>query len=256
MAIDTEIEPVKEKNDVVLTENSAELEEMFRAGVHFGYSRSRRHPKMAPFIYGIRNNVEVFDLEKVLESLRSAGDFLKKLGAAKKNIIFVGTKPSVKHIVKNVAKEIGALYVANRWVGGTLTNAQNILERLRYFDELKNKKVSGELLKYTKKEQLEISREIASLEETFSGIENLKDKVDAMVIVDPKEEKTAFSEATKIRLPVIAILSSDDDPSRVTFPIPANDTSPSSVGYILEYLARAYREGQTAVPAEDVAAEK
>jgi len=220
-----------------------ELEEMFRAGLHFGYSRSRRHPRMSAYIYGIKNNVEVFDLEKTKTMLSGAEGFLKKLGEGGKSVLWVGTKPSLKFLVAEVGKELGHPFVAERWLGGTLTNAKVIRERLKYFEDLKSKQQGGELEKYTKKEQLDISREISKLERYLSGLVGLKNEIDAMVVVDPGEERTAFREAVKVKLPVIAVLSSDNDPAEVLYPIPANDTSPSSVGFILKRLAAAYREG-------------
>ncbi|MEK7085251.1 MAG: 30S ribosomal protein S2, partial [Patescibacteria group bacterium] len=230
-------------------ENSAkiaepELEEMLKAGLHFGYSRSRRHPKMDPYIYGIKNNVEVFDVEKTRDCLKAAEAFLEKLGTAKKTVMWVGTKPSVRRAVEDIAKELGAPYVAERWIGGTLTNAKVIRERLKYFSELRAQKASGELqTKYTKKEQSKISRELSKLERFFGGLEGIANGLEALVIVDPKEEKTATHEAAKVKMPTIGIMSSDNDPGTVMYPIPANDTSPSSAGYILRRLAAAYTRG-------------
>jgi len=220
-----------------------ELEAMFAAGLQFGYSRSRRHPKMADFIYGTKNNVEVFDLERMREALISAKNFLKKVGEAKKNVLWVGTKPSAKVAIEKTAKMLSNSYVAGRWIGGTLTNAKIIQGRIKHYEDLKKKKETGDLDKYTKKEKLKISREIKMLEEKFSGIENLKNDLEAIVIVDPREEKTVFSEARRVGVPIVAILSSDNDPSGVSYPIPANDSAPSSIEYILADLAKAYQEG-------------
>jgi len=225
-----------------------ELVQMFRAGVHLGYSRTRRHPKMAEYMYGIKNNVEIFDLEKVRECLRLAEAFLKKLGEEGKQVLWVGTKPSVRKIVEEIAGELGASYVAWRWIGGTLTNAKVIRERIKYFEDLKKKRETRELEKYTKKEQLKISQEISKLEEKFSGIENLKNDLAALVIVDPREEKTALHEAVQMKLPVVAILSSDNDRTSISYPIPANDTIPSSVRYLLSRLAKAWKEGRDSTP--------
>jgi small subunit ribosomal protein S2 len=197
--------------------------------------------------------MEVFDLAKINVLLEEARAFLKKLGEEKKSVLWVGTKPSVRELLQSTAKKLGASYVSRRWIGGTLTNSKILGGRLKYFDDLKRRYQSGDLGKYTKKEQLQIMREIKSLEEKFSGIENLKSDLAAIVIVDPKEEKTAFHEAKKTKLPVVAILSSDNDLSGVRYPIPANDSSPSSVGYILKRLSDAYEEGaRSAKPAEEV----
>ncbi|MEK9166318.1 MAG: 30S ribosomal protein S2 [Patescibacteria group bacterium] len=242
MALDTEIKP--EGADASAKIAEPELEEMLKAGLHFGYSRSRRYPKMGPYIYGIRNNVEVFDVERTRECLRAAEAFLEKLGSAKKVVMWVGTKPSVRSLVEETAKELGAPYVAERWLGGTLTNAKIIRDRLKYFVDLRAKKVSGELAaKYTKKEQSKISRELSKLERYFGGLEETKNGLEALVLVDPKEEKTALHESLKVKMPTVGIMSSDSDPRTVTYPIPANDTSPSSVGYILRRLKSAYQRG-------------
>lgn len=242
MALDTEIKAEVGENSAKVVE--PELEEMLKAGLHSGYSRSRRHPKMDPYIYGIKNNVEVFDVEKTRDALKAAEAFLEKLGAAKKTVMWVGTKPSVRHVVENLAKDLEAPYVAERWIGGTLTNAKVIRERLKYFSELRAKKASGELAtKYTKKEQSKILRELSKLERFFGGLEGIVNGLEALVLVDPKEGKTATHEAAKVKMPTVGIMSSDNDPSAVTYPIPANDTSPSSVGYILNRLAAAYKRG-------------
>lgn len=225
---------------------NGELEEMFLAGVQFGYYRSKRQPKMTNFIYGIKNNIEVFDLEKTMEQLVLAGNFLRKIGEQKKNVLWVGTKPSAKAAVKKNAEELSHSYVAGRWIGGTLTNAKIIRDRIKYYEDLIKKRESGELLKYTKKEQLKLTREIKTLHEKFSGIENLRSDLEAVVIVDPREEKTAFSEARRVRIPIVAILSSDNDPTGILYPIPANDSALSSIEYILGKLAKAYREGAQA----------
>lgn len=243
MAIDAEIKMAEAQTPGKDLGSNPELEELFRAGAHFAYSRSHRHPNMMPFIYGIKNNVEVFDLERVLEKLREACDFMKKLGEAKKSVLWVGTKPSAARFIEEAASETHSPYVSVRWLGGTLTNAKIIRERIKYFEDLKKKKESGELGKYTKKEELLISREIKALEKYLSGLTLLKNDLGAVVMVDPGEEATAWREALKVKLPIVAILSSDNDPAKVDWPIPANDTSPSSVGYILKKLSQSYHEG-------------
>ncbi|MBI2609944.1 30S ribosomal protein S2 [Candidatus Giovannonibacteria bacterium] len=221
----------------------AELEAMFRAGLHFAYSRSRRHPKMSSYMYGIKNNVEVFELSKVRECLRSAEGFFAKIGERKGNILLVGTKPSVGPLVKEMGLNLNLPYVSERWVGGTLTNGKVIRERIKFFEDLKRKKESGELEKYTKKERLGLSRKIEALERYLGGIVNIKNDLDAIFIVDPKEEKTALHEALNVKLPIVAILSSDNDPSGILYPIPSNDTAVSSIAYITQRLTEAYRDG-------------
>ncbi|MBI5045494.1 MAG: 30S ribosomal protein S2 [Candidatus Niyogibacteria bacterium] len=224
----------------VITE---ELAEMFKAGVHFGYSRSRRHPKMEPYLFGIRNNIEVFDLEKVKVKLDEALAFLRKMGEEKKMVVFVGTKPSVRDMVEKTARELEMPYVKERWLGGLLTNFTALRKRMDYFEGLKQAQKSGELEKYTKKEQLEIEREIAKLDRNLGGVVKLKKLPDAIVVVDPKDEKIAVREAQARGVPVVAILSSDNDPEGIDFLVPANDSSNASVAYLLSRISGAYKEG-------------
>lgn len=239
----SEILPEVEELSAIVTKGDKELEEMFLAGLQFGYFRRSRQPKMAEFMYGIKNNIEVFDLEKTRDALRLAENFLKKVGEAKKNILWVGTKPSARIAIEKTATDLGHSHVAGRWVGGSLTNAKIIRERIKYYEDLKKKKETGDLSKYTKKEQLKLGREIKALFRKFSGIENLRQDLEAIVIVDPKEEKTAFSEARRVGIPIVAIMSSDNDPTGVAYPIPANDSAMSSIEYLLSRLAHAYLEG-------------
>ncbi len=219
------------------------IEEMFEAGVHFGYSRSHRHPKMKMFLFGLKNNIEIFDLEKVKEKLNEAKEFMKKLGMDKKMVIFVGTKPEIKGIIKKYAEEIEASYVVERWVGGTLTNFDSIKTRRDYMDEMTKKRESGELNKYTKKEQLKISRKIFRLKHYFSGLEQLKNLPSALMIIDTKKDKIAVREAKKMRIPIIGIANSDCNPEDAEYFIPANDNSISSVNFFLKELVNAYKDG-------------
>lgn len=220
-----------------------EIEEMFRAGLYFGYSSTRRHPKMKPYIFGIRNNVEVFDLEKVREKLNEAEDFLKNLARDGGTVLFVGSKPSAAPLIEKTGAELNMPYSARRWPGGLLTNFEILRKRIDYLEDLKMKKASGELAKYTKKEQLDLSNEIEKLEQKFAGLLLLKKTPDALVIVDPKEEKTATREALKMGIKIVGIMNIDNDPDLVTHPIPANDSANSSIKYILQRLVTAYKAG-------------
>lgn len=228
-----------------------EIEEMFRAGVHIGYSRSRRNPKMKPYIFGLKNNVEIFDLEKTRQKLREAEDFLRKLGKERKKILLVGAKPSAAFLIEKAGHELSMPYSAKRWPGGLLTNFSVIRKRLDYLEELKAKKSSGELAKYTKKEQLVFDEEINRLEKKFAGLVSLRKTPDALIFADPGEEKTAAREAGRLGIASVGILNIDCDPDSVTYPIPANDSAQASIKYILERLIKAYNEGfESAAPVE------
>lgn len=223
----------------------AQIEEMFKIGAQFGYSSSKRHPKMKPYIFTSRNGTEIFDLEKTKSKLDLAKDFLKNLAKEKKTVLFVGTKKEAKEIIKDLAKKIKMPYVAERWLGGTMTNFKEIKGRIDYLNDLLQKKSSGELDKYTKKEKSQIEKKIASLERYLSGLKQYAGLPSAIVIIDPDYEEIAAQEARKIKIPVIALMSSDCDPADVDFPIPANDNSVASIQFFLKELIEAYDNNRT-----------
>ncbi len=244
---------------VEITEQASEpadaLKDMFKTGAHFGYSRSSRHPKMKAFLFGLRNNIEVFDLEKTTKKLDEAKEFAKELGKSKKTILFAGTKSEIKELVKKYAEEINMPYVLERWLGGTLTNFSELKKRREHMQDLMQKKESGELAKYTKKEQLMIEKKVSKLKRYFSGVENMDSMVSALIVVDTKQEKIAVTEAKKMSIPVIGIMNSDCNPEDAKYPIPANDNSVASVEYFLKDLTKSYREGlKEAVDEEEKAA--
>ena len=230
------------KNTTEKNTNS-HFEEMLKAGVHFGYSRSRRHPKIKDYIFGVKNNVEIFNLEKTKQKINEAKDFLKNLAKNNKKILLVGTKVESRNLIEKMAKEINMPFVNERWVGGTLTNFKTIKGRIGYMNELLKNKESGELNKYTKKEQVQIEKKIAKLKSYFGGLDKIEELPSAIIVVDTKKEKIAVAEAKRMFIPVAGILNSDCDPDMVNYPIPANDNSVSSVGYILQELKEAYKEG-------------
>lgn len=221
----------------------AKIEEMFKAGIHFGYSRSSRHPKMKGFLFGLRNNVEIFDLEKTNEMLERAKEFMASLGKEKKKFILVGTKTEAKGIVEKFAKEINMPYVIERWLGGTLTNFKGIRDRINHMRDLENKKEAKELEKYTKKEQLEIEREIIRLRNYLGGLVDMENLPSALLVVDSKKEKNAVKEANDVKVPVVAVINTDCDPKIADYPIPANDNSRTSIEFLLSELIGAYKEG-------------
>lgn len=228
---------------IVSEKQQSSLEEILKAGGHFAYSRSKRHPKMKSFIFSVQNSVEIFDLEKTDKRIEAAKEFLKNLGKTGKTILFVGTKNGVNKIIQSVAKDLDLPYVSERWLGGTLTNFKEIKNRIDHLSDLSAKKESGELEKYTKKECLQVEKKILKLKKYFGGIARLKNQPSAIVVVDSKQEKNAIAEAKQNNIPVIAIMNSDCDPGDADYPIPANDNSLTSVKYFLSELSAAYREG-------------
>jgi small subunit ribosomal protein S2 len=226
------------------TSNSSMIDSMFNAGAHFAFSKSRRHPSVAQYIFGAKNKVEIFDLEKTTTLLESAKTYVKNLGKDGKMILFVGGKSEARNAVKNGALSLGMPFVDGRWLGGTLTNFAQLRKRVEKMEKLTIEREKGELAKYTKKERLLIDREIAKLERFFSGIVSMKELPKALFVVDPKKEKNAVKEAQDMGIPVIALAGSDCDIKEVTHPIVGNDASETSIQFFVNEITKAYGEGK------------
>lgn len=218
---------------------------MFNAGAHFGYAKSRRHSSTAPYIFGSKNKVEIIDLEKTFEMLEAAKEFVSSFAKAGKTILFASSKSEAKEAVKTGAMSVDMPYVSGRWIGGTITNFSEIKKRLAKFDDLTKQKEKGELVKYTKRERMLIDKEISNLDTMFFGIAGLKDLPKALFVVDPKKEINAVMEAKKAGIPVIAIANTDCDIKIVDYPIVANDSSVSSIAFIVAEIIKAYKTGKS-----------
>lgn len=223
------------------------LQKMVEAGVHVGHKKEKGHPKMKPYLFATRQGVQIINVEKTLEKLEAAAEFLKGVAARNGVIVFVATRVPGKLLIQNAATEAGMPYVVERWLGGTLTNFSNLSKRLQYFIDQETKQGKGELAKYSKKEQLLMSREIESLEKKMGGIKALKKKPDALVLIDIDEHIAAVREAKKMGVPVVAITDTNTNPTLVAYPIPANDKSTKSLAVILDRLVSAVKEGKTMV---------
>jgi small subunit ribosomal protein S2 len=226
------------------TQNSSVIESMFQAGAHFAFSKSRRHPSVAPYIFGMKNKVEIFDLEKTNELLEAAKEYVKSLGKEGKTILMVGGKSEARKAVKNAALSLGMPFVDGRWIGGTLTNFTQIRKRVEKMEKLMMEREKGELTKYTKKERLLIDREIDNLERFFSGIISLKELPKALFVVDPKKEKIAVKEAQDMGVPIVALAGSDCNLKEVTHPIVGNDASETSIQFFVNEIVKAYTAGR------------
>jgi len=220
------------------------MEEMFKVGAHFGYSKSRRHPTVSPYIFGIKNRVEIFDLSKTADLLKNALDFVSDLAKNDQQILFIGGKNEAKDLIKKSAISIDMPYVAGRWIGGTFTNFSEIKKRVSKLEELTKQREKGELLKYTKKERLMIDRNIANLDRFFSGLLLMKEIPKAIFVIDSKNENIAVTEAKKIGIPVIALAGSDCDIDNVDYPIVANDSSVSSISFFVNEIVGAYKKNK------------
>lgn len=220
------------------------IEEMFKVGAHFGFSKSRRHPTVAKYIFGAKNNVEIFDLEKTKDLLDKAKEFVKNLAKEGKTLLIVGGKSESRKAVRNAAESINMPFVDGRWIGGTLTNAPEIRKRIEKYTKLTTDKEKGELGKFTKKERLLIDKEIENLESLFSGIVSMKELPKAIFVIDPRKEKNAVKEAQDMNIPIIALAGSDCDLSGIAYPIVGNDSSQSSIHYFVNEITKAYSEGK------------
>lgn len=210
--------------------------EMTEAGVLYGHNKSKTHPRMKPFIVANRHEIEILDPGSVVDSLDKAVKVMKKVMDEEGSILFVGTTSQSKEKIQELAESLGQHYVVSRWLGGTLTNFKVIGGRIKYYLSLKEKQETGELDKYTKKEQVDFDKEISKLSKFFVGLVNMDKKPDLIFVVDIKEHDIAVKEANMSNIPVVAIVDSNDNPTNIDHPIIANDHSRSSIGWVIDRI--------------------
>ncbi len=221
-----------------------DIVDMLKSGVHFGHKKSRRHPKMEPYIFTVRNDVHVIDLDKTLLQLDAALEFVKGIAKRGGTILFVGTKKQAQQVVEQAAVACNMPYVRNRWIGGTVTNFAVISKLIKKFKKLKEKMESGELAtKYTKKEQLDFSREIDEFQKNLGGIQDLNKLPDAMILVDLIAESTALREARKRHIPIVALCDTNVNPELVDYPVPCNDDAIKAIAMMMNAFSAAIQEG-------------
>lgn len=199
---------------------------------------------MEPFIFGQRGGVHIIDLMKSRKMLENALEYMKKFSQEGKMILFVGTKMQVKKPIKNLAEAVGMPYVSEKWMGGTLTNFTVIKKMIKKYVDYNNDKASGKLTKYTKKERLEIDREIERLRVKVGGLTALNRLPDAMFIWDIKTEKTAVIEAKKRNIPIIAICDTNVDPTGINYVIPSNDDATKTIKLLSTTIKESLEEGK------------
>lgn len=219
------------------------LKELLEAGVHFGHQVKRWNPKMAPYIYTARDDIHVIDLTQTQKCLGAAYAFVEEITAKGLPVIFVGTKKQAQAIVQEEAKRCGAHYVAARWVGGLLTNWEEIKKTLARMEKQESEKEAGTLEKFTKKENLLMERELVRLTRIFGGIKGLKGMPGLLFVVDAKTELNAVLEAHKRQIPIVAICDTNTNPSFIDYPIPGNDDAVKSIRLITSKIADAVLAG-------------
>ena len=217
----------------------AVLKEMADNGVMYGHKKQRTHPRFKQFIYTTRNGVEIIDLAKTSKKLDEAIAFLNAQLKEKKTVLVVGTQAAGWDAIEAFAKKHELHYVKNGWIGGLITNFKIVGQRLDVFRKMMAGMEKGEFDKYTKKERVTINRQIDKMKIMFEGMETLNKVPDVMFVIDGslRNHITAIKEATTLRIPIVAIIDSDDNPSLVTYPIPANDHAKMSITWLLNHIA-------------------
>lgn len=212
---------------------------MIKAGVHFGHSKSMKDPRMDQYISTFKSGVYIIDIYSTIKKLEESLEFIKDIVSKKGTILFVGIQPQVKQSTQETAKKCKMPYVTERWIGGTITNFNTIYKGVQRLLDLEEKKKSGELEKYTKKEQLIIDDEIKKLNQDFEGVKKMNKLPDAVLVMSVKKNQGAVKEAVKKNIPVIGLVDTDANPNLVDYPIPANDDGVASLKFMLEQFENA-----------------
>ncbi len=220
------------------------LQQLLEAGVHFGHQVRRGHPRMRPYIYGAREGVSVIDLTQSEKLLKEACEFVYELGKSGKVLLFVGTKKQAKPIIEELAKELQAPFLVQRWMGGFLTNFEQMQKNIKRLKEYLEQKEKGQLSKYTKKEQLLLERKMDKLQRDFAGVMELDKLPDVIFVVDAVSDNIAIREANRLKIKVVAIADSNSDPTEIDYPIPGNDDAIKSIKVLVGAVALAYGEGK------------
>lgn len=220
------------------------MREMLANAVHFGHKTTKWNPKMAPFLYGKKNGVHIFDLNQTYQGLMDATEFLRGAAMQGKTILFVSTKPQATQFVREQAEKCGMPYVTSKWIPGLLTNFKTIRSRVKYMLALKEERENGGFEKFTKKEASDLNKQIEKLESALGGVANLEKIPDAVIVLDCMRDRIAVQEAQKMHTTVVAVVDSNVDPDGIKYPIPGNDDAIKSITFLLGHLSNAIQEGR------------
>ncbi|MCD5384306.1 MAG: 30S ribosomal protein S2 [Candidatus Pacebacteria bacterium] len=226
---------------VNLKDKEALVKELFEAGAHYSYTKSRRHPSAIRYIFGQKGKNDIFDLEQTVEMLEKAKEAIAELTKADGQILFLGGKNEARDIMRNAAERKNQPHSCGRYIGGTLTNFKEIRTRVDKLENLMADRESGALDKFTKLERLMIDREIEDLDQKFGGLLHMKKLPVAVFAVDPEFENKGVAEALQLGIPIIAIANNDCDLAKVSYAIPANDTTRKSIQYLVDTLITAIK---------------
>ncbi|MBN1501422.1 MAG: 30S ribosomal protein S2 [Spirochaetes bacterium] len=221
------------------------MKALLESGVHFGHQTRRWNPKMDQFIFTARNGIHIIDLQKTMQRLKLAYNAMREVAANDGKILFVGTKKQAQGAVKEYAEKCGMYYVSERWLGGFLTNFKTVSASVRRLKDLRKMAETDNWDAETKKERLELARELAKKEKIFSGIAEMKKLPDAIFVIDPKRETIAINEAKTLNIPIFAVVDTNCNPEEIDFPIPGNDDAIRAIALFLEVMAKAVEDGQS-----------
>jgi len=222
------------------------MKQLLEAGVHFGHQTRRWNPKMAPYIFGKRNGIHIIDLQKTLRMANEAYTFMQELATAGGRVLFVGTKRQARDAVKEESCRAGQFYINHRWLGGTLTNFATVQQSVRKMKDLQRQHEEGVFELLTKKEALQMQRELEKLERSLGGIKDMVSLPDCLFVVDVRKEELAIKEAQKLGIPVVAVVDSNCNPTGIDYIIPGNDDAIRAVRLFCSKIADALMEGAEA----------
>uniref|UniRef100_A0A7V3VSR3 Small ribosomal subunit protein uS2 n=1 Tax=Mesoaciditoga lauensis TaxID=1495039 RepID=A0A7V3VSR3_9BACT len=232
------------------------MKQLLEAGVHFGHQTKRWNPKMKPYVYAARKGIYIIDLQKTVNLLKNAYDFVVDLGKENKTILFVCTKHQGAQTIEEEAKRCGAFYINKRWIGGLLTNFSTISNRIKRLQLLEEMEKAGDIDKLPVKEANNTRKELERLRKYFGGIKDMKKAPDALYVVDPKREFNGVQEAHILNIPIVSIADTNCDPDDVDYIIPGNDDAIRAIKLITSKIADAYLEGKEGRSPDDEAAEE
>lgn len=220
------------------------LKDLLEAGCHFGHKVEKWYPKAASFIYSEREGIHIIDLVKTREGLKRAVEYFISLGKEGKVVLFVATKRQAKGVVSEAAKKAGAAYLTTRWIGGFLTNWDEVKKNIEKSNRMRKELTEGVWKRFPKHEQVKLEKELRKLEGVYTGVKDMVRLPDAIFIIDIKREIASLREAQKKEMPIVAIIDTNSDPNAVNYPIPANDDAVGSIQFIVDALVEGYLEGK------------
>ena len=221
------------------------MKALLESGVHFGHQTRRWNPKMDQFIFTARNGIHIIDLQKTMQRVKIAHAAMKEVAGKGGKILFVGTKKQAQGAIAEYAQKCGMYYVAERWLGGLLTNFKTVRNSIDRLKQLEKMKETGKWEAETKKEILDLERELEKKKKILDGIKDMNKLPDAMFIIDPKREQIAIAEARRLGIPIFAVVDTNCNPEEIDYPVPGNDDAIRAIALFLEVMVNAITEGQS-----------